>query len=527
MKRTQPPFKAAIIVLCIIGWHTTSFTQAGTLDSSFNLNGKVITDISGDDDLAQSIAIQSDGKILLAGFSKVGFYYDLSMVRYNSDGSLDISFNLNGTVINSIANNDDRVHGIAIQSDGKILLVGDFYSISRQTFVIRYMPNGSIDSTFGTNGITYTPSGTDYFATDIDIQLDGKILVAGYSDSASNFDFSLIRYDINGILDNSFDHDGIVKTPIGMQDDAASDMFIQTDGKILLGGSSYNGSHFDFAAARYTIDGSLDSTFGFNGIVLTAITSSDDKANTILVDNDGNILLGGLAHQSFGNNSRDFALVRYDSDGQLDPSFDFDGIVTTDYNTNDDGVLSLSLQSDGKIIAGGFTDPFFGGVNDTSYYAATRYNSNGSLDSSFGLLGKVTTNVRRKANIACCSAIQPDGKLVLGGWSYHGSDLDFSAARYHLGTSLSSENDDLDFPNKLSIFPNPSSGELNIDYTGITPHENFSINIYNTYGIKLVEQNLAPSHEKIQLHLSTLLPGTYFLSLQSQDRSITQKFILY
>ncbi len=297
------------------------FYAIGLLDESFDGDGKVTTDIGSSYDSANAVAIQEDGKIVVAGYS-TGSSDDFAVVRYNSDGSLDTYFgpNGNGKVTTDIGSSTaDYARAIAIQGDGKIVVAGYSTGSSDDFAVVRYNSNGSLDIYFGPNGngkvTTDIGSSTADYAYAVAIQGDGKIVVAGYSFNGSNYDFVVVRYKSDGSLDTSFgsNSNGIVTTAIGSGDDFAHAVALQGDGKIVVAGVSYNGSNWDFAVVRYNSDGSLDTSFGSNsnGIVTTAIGSSTDSAQAIAIQIIGNI--GKIVVAGYSNNGSnfDFAVVRY------------------------------------------------------------------------------------------------------------------------------------------------------------------------------------------------------------------------
>ncbi|MBH8576028.1 DUF4347 domain-containing protein, partial [Nostocaceae cyanobacterium CENA369] len=308
------------------------YNSDGTLDTSFDTDGKVTTNL-GSTDIAYSMAVQADGKILVAG--KRG--NDFALVRYNSNGSLDTSFDTDGQVTTDIGNaTSDTAYSITLQTDGKILVAG----VSAGNFaVVRYNSDGTLDNSFGSGGKVTTDIGnaTSDTAYSITLQTDGKILLAG--SSANNF--AVVRYNSDGTLDNSFGSSGKVTTNLGGTDVAYS-MVMQADGKFILAGKRTS----DFALVRYNSDGSLDTSFGSSGQVITDIGSgTSDTAYSVSVQPDGKILLAG----SSANN---FAVVRYNSDGTLDTNFNTTGKITTDIGGTDIA-YALTQQADGKIIVAG------------------------------------------------------------------------------------------------------------------------------------------------------------------------------
>lgn len=401
------------------------FGQDGALDLTFNSTGKVTTSFGSGYDGGKSIAIQSDGKIVVAGVYPHGTDDDFAVARYLTDGTLDAGFGTSGKVTTSIGANRDAAYSIAIQSDGKIVVVGATSNGTNNDLgMVRYNSDGTLDTGFGTNGIVTTVVGTsDNPGYGIAIQSDGKIVVAGYAHIGLTDDFAVLRYNSNGTLDTGFDTDGVVTTAIGAASDVANSVALQSDGKIVVAGNvGSGGSANDFAVLRYNNDGSLDNTFDTDGKATTAIGSASDVAYSLAVQADGKIVVAGYAHIG---STDDFAVVRYNSNGSLDTGFDSDGKVTTDFSSGNDWGYSLALQLDGKIIVAGY------GYLTGNKIAVVRYNSDGTLDTGFDTDGKVTTAIGSSGDYGNSVALQSDGKIVVAGTSYvNGSDADFAVVRY-------------------------------------------------------------------------------------------------
>ena len=401
----------------------------GSLDESFGVGGIVTTNIAND--FARGVVTQSDGKIVVAGHTLIGSDSDFMVVRFNTNGSLDTSFGTGGKVTTDIGSDDDEANSVALQSDGKIVVVGYTGIGSDADFaIIRYNTNGSLDTSFDSDGILTTGigTGTDDYAYSIALQSDGQIVVAGYTYNVSNSDFAVVRYNSNGLLDTSFGTGGKVTTPIGSGDDVASSVVLQSDGKIVAAGYTHNGRDEDFAVVRYNSNGSLDTSFDSDGILTTGIGSTNDAANGVVIQSDSKIVVAG---PSSNGRDDDFAVVRYNANGSLDTSFGTSGKVTT--NITDDYAVSLVLQTDGKIVVAGTV--YIGSNLD---FAVVRYNTNGSLDTSFGIGGNVTTNIGSGRDEAISVVLQSDGKIVVAGHSNNGPESDFAVVRY--SNSISNSN---------------------------------------------------------------------------------------
>ncbi len=414
--------KSIASVIPLILFTVCIYSQSGTLDRDFDADGIVITQVGPDHDQTEAIEIQPDGKILVAGYTTVDDQ-DLLIIRYNVDGSLDNTFGESGMVIKDIGDGSNYCESIALQSDGKIVAAGKT-GWGSDFAIFRYNSDGSPDVTFNESGIVITDIYGDDYAYAIKVQNDGKIIVAGYTyTDASNSDFALVRYNANGTLDESFSFDGIVTTEIGGSYDRGYSLNIQSDGKIIVAGHAYSNdfNECDFSMARYNSDGTLDNTFGVNGIVITEIGDSLDMCYSSVIQSDGKIILAGYSNEESRNL---IAVARYNTDGTLDNTFSVDGKVTTLVGVNSI-CNAVILQKDGKIVVGGSS---YNG--DDTDYALVRYNTDGTLDHSFDDDGKLTTDIGLNTDNCRAVAIQADNKIVAAGISLMGTDKDISLARY-------------------------------------------------------------------------------------------------
>ena len=223
----------------------------GDLDPTFGIGGKVTTGI-GTDDYGYAVAIQADGKLVVAGETNNGINYDFALVRYNANGTLDATFGTGGKVTTAVGTSDGAAYALAIQADGKLVVAGATNNgINYDVALVRYNANGTLDATFGTGGKVTTAIGTLDYAYALAVRPDGKLVAAGETFNGSTADFALARYNANGTLDPTFGTNGTVKTAIGTRDDAASALAIQADGKLVAAGETDNGTNYDFALARY------------------------------------------------------------------------------------------------------------------------------------------------------------------------------------------------------------------------------------------------------------------------------------
>jgi uncharacterized delta-60 repeat protein len=435
---------ALIILLFSLPLGNSIEAAAGDLDLSFGNGGKVITDFFGNSDFGNAIDVQSDGRIVVAGSSigdNTSAFSDFALARYNPNGSLDSSFGVGGKVITDFGE-DEAVSAIAIQPDGKIMAAGSIAgkgAASIDFLIARYNPDGSLDATFGEGGrvrTDFSSSRDEIIAATL--QPDGKIVAVGFISSnfsTTGVDYALARYNGDGSLDSTFDKDGKVTTDSGNESfDFAMAVAIDSNGKIVVAGQSSlsNGIQaVDFSLARYNSDGTLDPTFGTNGIVTTDLGTPQDGANGVLIQPDGKIIAGGTAREDFPIGAN-FALARYLPNGALDPSFGSGGKVITDFSGRSDIIRGIALQTDGRIVAAGAS------ALDFSFdFALAQYLANGALDSSFGAGGKVITDITIGEDFANAVALQHDGKIVVAGRTFDvATAFNFTVVRYNGSTTL-------------------------------------------------------------------------------------------
>ncbi|MBI5467012.1 MAG: hypothetical protein HY975_02240 [Candidatus Kerfeldbacteria bacterium] len=381
------------------------------------------TDFSGANDEAYAMTMQSDGKSVVAGKSGNNF----ALARYNADGTLDTTFDTDGKVATPIG----TAYAVAVQSDGKIVAVG---VSSGSTFTVaRYNANGSLDTSFDTDGIATTLIGSYGFARAVAIQSDGKIVVAGQTFNGSDYDFAVARYNTNGSLDTSFDTDGIQTTAFDTGEDSAYGLALQTDGKIVVAGLVSISSIAEFGIARYNTNGSLDTGFDTDGKVATLIGTQGSWAYSVAIQpSDQKIVVGGSSRIS--GSHWIFATARYNTNGSLDTGFDTDGMNTVEFETSwGEDLYSIALQSDGKIVGVGRN------YNNTSNYldlAVARFNANGSIDTSFDTDGKTTISLGNYDTEGHGAAVDPSGNILASGWSDTATTRDFGLVRYTTAGAL-------------------------------------------------------------------------------------------
>jgi len=447
------------------------------LDTSYGDAGFVQTNISSYNDFNQktgAVLVQVDGKIVMAGVSDNGNGNDFALIRYNPDGTLDTGFGGDGKLTIDISTNDTFTDLIQ-QADEKIVVLGNIWSgTSNDIVLLRFNVDGSLDTTFGTDGVVITDGGRDWGDAVIQ-QADGELVVSGQNDSR----FLLVRYATNGALDTDFGTDGFAILDTGtvlratavveradgilvasgssliagflatgdldtsfgtngysdMPVDVQGRTMAQIDGKFVVVGA--NTATDDIALTRFNADGSLDTGFGTMGIVTTDVGGSSDVAIDVAADNaNGKIIVTGLGTGDAGNQ---IVVLRYNANGSLDSTFDTDGMAETDIGIGGDFGLAITQQADNKYLVAAQAQD-----SGTQDFATIRYNTNGSLDTGFDtdgiLIDWIDTPTK---DVGWALLMQSDGKLIAGGsaaLSTLGSDLntptDFAMVRYLVNGSL-------------------------------------------------------------------------------------------
>jgi len=342
--------------------------------------------------------VQPDGKLVAAGYAWNGRDYDMVVARFNLDGTADATFGTGGSVALDFStmqqgSGDELASAIALQPDGKIVVAGQFFvfTVGGSLPVARLNANGTLDPTFGTGGkAVYDVPGIFEDGNAALIQPDGKIVIAG-STNLVDFDFLLFRLLPGGALDPTFGTGGVVTTDWGYQD-MIFGLALQSDGKLVATGNTCDKDsflNFDFNTARYTSTGALDGTFGTGGRVTTDFDDGIDFAQAITLQSNGGVIVAGGVPVS---DNFDFGLARYTPTGAADPLFGTGGATTTALGGYDIAT-AVGIEKDGKILSTGYSDQSLGYIGGPVDLALTRHSAGGILDPSFGSGGKVVSDL--------------------------------------------------------------------------------------------------------------------------------------
>lgn len=410
----------------------------GLVTTLFNPASPINTDYAFD------LVVQPDGKLVVAGWaSDISDPADFALARYKPDGSLDPSFGGTGLVRGGFGSfSIEEGFALLREPNGKLVVGGWAASSpldpSVDFVLMRFLPNGLPDPAFGVGGKVKTNLGADDWVLVLARQADGKLLAGGRSGPLGRHNFALARFLPNGALDTTFGTAGKVFTDFGGRDDSIEALAVLPDGRILAAGPSGTGptgGPFKMALARYTKQGKPDPTFGISGKTLLSFGQSSAATALALLPGGKFLVGGGIAAAGGvgGAANMDFAVLRFTANGKLDPTFGTAGRVTTDFAHKFDGVDDLRVLTDGKIVVAGQIDESHPGAGDGAFGLA-RYTANGQLDSTFGVAGRVRTQFPGSVGSSVeAMEIQANGRIVVVGPvfpAFPAIGVSFGVARY-------------------------------------------------------------------------------------------------
>ncbi|MBP9883163.1 MAG: T9SS type A sorting domain-containing protein [Chitinophagales bacterium] len=494
------------------------------LDNTFSGDGYLLASPGGND-YARAVLVQSNGRILTGGNTyDAGTYYDIHIIRTKPNGAIDNSFGTAGIT---------KIPGgflcdMALLPGGKIIVAGNGEGPTghKNFTVYRLTKNGAIDNTFGTGGsVAVNIPNINMVCFDVVLQPDKKILLAGYIDDGSwgHHNMIIVRLKANGNPDSTFATNGMFTFLQNNKSSECNQLALQPDGKIVAAGcidtlNSVAVFEYDFAALRLNANGTLDNTFGEGGVV-RADKGDTEIAYAVSVLSDERIVLGGSTDY-FGNAR--FAALCLLPNGSIDTLFGTDGWSFSDFYGGNAGCYAMVAEPDDDIIMGGLVY-----INAGSAIAITKLLSNGSPDNTFGNNG-IDTSFYGTAGKACSDiALQSDNKIVITGFFYApGTKRSFLIARYtNSATFMKPAAVASDFD--VNIYPNPTSGAFVVALSNPL-NENTTITITNLLGQVVYADKLTSLGNQMSLPiaLSTDLPdGIYFVNIISGEQMVTKQFV--
>lgn len=412
------------------------YLPSGALDPGFGIDGVAMAAAGARDSQAVDVVVQPDGKILAAGRAeRADDYVDsFALVRWLADGSLDPSFGSNGVVTATPGNRDGVTRSVALQDDGSIIVGGGVETGSDQLTkmaVIRFFSDGGRDDFFGIGGEAVIGVAGSSLVEDLLIRPDDRIVVIGHTRRSGTMEMIVAELQWYGRLDGTFGSDGIARPPFGQTDAVAVAGALQSDGAIVIGGWVESGGFIDTVGVRLREGGQMDWTFGTGGVVIENLGAQFDGTNAVVIRPGGEVVLGGFGTPGEGRD--DFTLMQLGSDGGMDPDFGNAGVVFTSFGGSDEQPSAVTAGASGELY-------IVGGANRAETrndFAALRLQADGRVDDRFGNGGNVITDVGNLQDWAKAAAVQDDGKLVVAGYSHSGATgFDFAVARYNDDGSL-------------------------------------------------------------------------------------------
>ncbi|MEO8713120.1 MAG: T9SS type A sorting domain-containing protein [Parafilimonas sp.] len=529
--------------LSTIGFLVLRYLPGGSLDNSFGINGKVIVDFGYDLQVAFGVVMQSDGKIVVTGYGASGLFdpeYGILTVRLKTNGSLDSTFGTNGKVVTDLGK-AEFAYALCLQSDGKIVLSGNYDNVN--LLLVRLKTNGSLDSTFGKNGkVINTQIGNMAFGRSVLVQPDGKIIVGG-DRSGSTPTCLVTRYKTNGTLDSSFGTNGIVNTKLTNYGDQFLKVVLQQDGRIIgvgrTGLFSGNDNDNNIIAVRYKSNGVLDSTYGAFGIQTINFPGASSAAQAAILETDGKLLITGNVTDSNAN----FVLLRLKTDGRLDSSFGTNGSTITDFNLNDFAYSIVLQGGDSSIIVAGYSQSISSG--DTVDVSLAAYNQSGVrqmivtkikhwLQHHNGIQWNNVTNVNSYVVQRSYDGIHFNSiaRINAGNNSNYtyADPAPLSGANYYR-LQTTSVNGAVNYSNVIAvsnndikISPNPATNSLQIQ--GLSSSQKIKLTVVDFTGNVAISQQLkANSNSSYNLNIASLKQGNYLLKIETNGDVITKKFV--
>jgi uncharacterized delta-60 repeat protein len=489
-----------------------SSAQNAALDPNFGMGGYTITPNTL---LINCFDFDTNGDIITTGFSKkTNGYYRLTLTKTNADGILDTSFGTNGIVTTAVEHSEEPLD-IVVQPDGKIIVAGGANLGPTPTspgvyigFVVRYNNDGSLDTTFATNGIYREPMAKHFDS--IILLSDSSIMLGGLTSTEG----VLVKLQSNGLLNTTFGNNGILSLYSHNFQFISRNTILLSDGKLLCSGYDYSDiNNLKTAYCKVDIQGNFDSSFGNNGKAIIDLYNTSPDVNEVIYTAkelpNGSIVFKGNIIDWFGMTYSTNFLIKINSNGILDTNFGTNGIALHTYPDS-----RLEVQPDGKIITGGTKE-----INTyNSGYSITRFDNNGILDTSFNNgNGFVDLDPTLDSDGLQYIKLQAADSLIIGGSSKLNSVSNFTLARILLDTPLSIQEPLEEF---IKVYPNPFNDRLFVeDFEGIIE----SIKIYDNNGRIIKTLSKPNTMQEIDTAFTV---GIYHIKITTKDgRTMNKKFI--
>lgn len=517
-----------LLLFFLVCWAVVAQGQSsGVPDSTFADNGVLQTHVDGWDMLTAT-AIQADGKIVAAGYTEYQNLSSFLVMRFFQDGSPDTDFGTNGVIRATLSEYTNEANALAIQPDGKILIGGltrPDEDNNEDFALLRFMPDGKPDSSFSQDGMATLNIGFDDNILSISVLPDGKILTSGVA-RTNKMKFALAQFLPNGALDTGFGtNNGYSLTALGVSYDVCASMAVQPDGKILLAGATVINGWPDIGLLRFNSDGILDPDFGSFGIVTTPFSTTADIGLKVVLQPDGKIIVAGTSNNV--QKKSELALFRYLSNGDLDTEFNGTGKLRSKIGDIYSTAETVLVRPDGKILAAGCAQSASTGLD----FAMKQFNPNGSVDNSFGTNGVVTTDLNEGPDGISDIHFLDNGKILVTGTGYGGNNnrSDLLILRYLSDLSVGI----IETPQSISspwVYPNPVAADnLTVQYE-LNSNTDVVFELYGIDGKSVAtlhqgERTAGEQTETLTLpgHLND---GIYLLNIRTGQGNVVVKIFL-
>ncbi len=504
------------LLFCFL-YFASGNAQVGNLDPSFSGDGKLLTPIGGGTNVAYGITVQSNNRIIAVGQTRSGGNDNFAVVRYLEDGTTDTGFGGDGIVEIDIDGGNDEARDVLVLGNGNVLVAGTAVTGGGMDFAFALLdPEGKLVTSFGEGGkLTINFNNTNDVLSRITLHGD-RIYAVGSSISNDVEQYAIAAIKADGTMENAFSGDGKLVFDVDAGQDVATAIAIQSDDKLLVAGYTGIGFEKEFCVVRFKSDGSLDNTFSADGIAIPDVGMIDDRAYGIAIQDDQKIVVAG---SSYGETGYDFAVVRLLPDGSIDIDFGDDGYTVETIGPFFDDARDMVLQPDGKILVTGYAAQ---AASDADFGLA-RFTRDGVLDNTFSGDGKVITIIGsgESEDEAHAIALQPDGKIVVAGEAENSSgNLDFALARYISGIVTAIDQDGIVLE-QLKLFPVPAHSTLNASFS-LNRERVLEFSITDIAGRILAnvqdKKSFSAGHHTLSFNLpASISPATYFLYVKDEE----------
>lgn len=493
----------SVLLSCFFGH---SVAQPGFLDGAFSQNGLQTIGTSSNAEHGRVVLIQSDGKVVVAGYSYNGSDNQMFVYRCFPNGDPDTDFGTNGWKDLDLGPSNDRLFGGVLQPDGKMVFVGPTDVNGTDGFgVYRLNPDGSWDDTFDNDGIAiYNPSGISDIPVAVDIQQDGRIVIFGTTVTTNDYVAAVMRLNSNGSIDQSFSGDGLAITPFSNIVDLVGSGLIQSDGKIIVAGNTAGSIGWEFAMARINPNGSLDNSFGTNGTIHYQLGISGSFCRHVALQPDGKIIAVGESGQTSGSV---YTIARFNQDGTYDTSFGVGGVVYHSITAGNDIGQRVLIQPDGKLIVIGNS------AMSSQDISLSRFLADGTVDTDFGSAGSVITPIGTSDDFAYAATFDANGDIWVVGEVAIMASFDVFIAKYKNDLNLGITSESTEPP--ISVYPNPVRDQLFVEFD-VERKSMVGISLFDGCGrmVKTASSgSTAVGSQRFTLDVSDLKSGTYLLSV--------------